>query len=111
MAQKQSVTYVSDLSGAEITDNDQPTLTFGWDGSEYSIDLTAKEADKFFKAVEPYLSAATKVSGGRKRAGKKQQQSGPTAAELREWGKQNGYDIPDRGRIPAAVREAFEAAN
>jgi hypothetical protein len=35
---------------------------------------------------------------------------GVTAAELREWAKANGVECPDRGRVPAAVREAFDAA-
>lgn len=33
-----------------------------------------------------------------------------TAAELREWAKVNGVDCPTVGRIPASVREAYEAA-
>ena len=108
MAKKQTVTYVSDLSGSEITDNDAPTLTFGWDGTEYEIDLTAKEAEKFYSVMEKYLSVATKVGG--KRRGKAKTSTGPSAAELREWAQSNGIDVPDRGRIPAAVRDAFNAA-
>jgi len=111
MAQKQTVTYVSDLSGAEITDNDSPSLRFGWDGTDYTIDLTAKEAEKFYKAVEPYLTAATKVgrSGGRSRGKASSSGSTSNAAEIRAWAKSNGMEVPERGRIPAEVREAFES--
>ena len=28
-----------------------------------------------------------------------------------DWARANGHDIPERGRIPNTVREAFEAAN
>ena len=31
--------------------------------------------------------------------------------EVRDWARSNGYDVPDRGRIPADVRAAFDAAN
>ena len=31
--------------------------------------------------------------------------------EVRAWAKQNGQQVSERGRISAAVREAFEAAN
>lgn len=112
MAQKQTITYVSDLSGKEITDNDAPTVHFSWDGVDYAIDLTSGEAESFHKAIEKYLSVATKTSSGRgrKSTAKKSSTGGPTAAEIRAWAKDNGYDVPERGRIPQEVREAFDAA-
>lgn len=112
MAQKQTITYVSDLSGKEITDNEAPTVHFSWDGIDYSIDLTSQEADSFYKAIEKYLSVATKSSTGRgrKTATKKSGTGGPTAAEIRAWARDNGYDVPDRGRIPQEVRDAFDAS-
>lgn len=36
---------------------------------------------------------------------------GISAAELRSWAKANGIDCPPMGRIPATVREAYEAAD
>ena len=36
--------------------------------------------------------------------------SGIPAAELRAWAKQNGIECSPMGRIPATVREAYEAA-
>lgn len=108
MAQRQTVTYVSDLSGKEITDNDSPTVSFGWDGADYTIDLTSTEAEKFYKAVEPYINAGTKV--GRK--GKARSSSTKSnAAEIRAWAQSNGIDVPARGRIPQEVRDKFEAAS
>jgi hypothetical protein len=111
MAQNTTITFVSDLSGKEIVDNDQPTVSFGWDGDDYTIDLTADEAEKLYKALEKYLSVATKVSkaGGARK--KSSASTGPSAAEVRAWAQANGHEVPERGRIPAAVREAYEAAN
>ena len=31
--------------------------------------------------------------------------------KVREWARANGYEVSDRGRIPASVREAYDAAN
>ncbi|MDI3388747.1 Lsr2 family protein [Streptomyces sp. B-S-A8] len=31
--------------------------------------------------------------------------------EIREWGRANGYEVPQRGRIPAAVLRAWEQAH
>ena len=116
MAKKETVTvaFTSDLSGKEITDNDAPTVTYGWDGTTYEIDLTTDEAGKFYKAVEKYIAASRKASrpvGRKTRTKAAASTGGPSAAEIREWGKSNGYDVPDRGRIPGAVRDAFDAAN
>ena len=33
------------------------------------------------------------------------------AGAIREWARKNGHEVSDRGRIPAAVVEAFEAAH
>ncbi|MBR7513023.1 Lsr2 family protein, partial [Mycobacterium tuberculosis] len=30
---------------------------------------------------------------------------------IREWARNNGYDVSDRGRIPADVADAYAAAN
>jgi hypothetical protein len=36
-------------------------------------------------------------------------QVGP--AEIRAWAAENGYEVSARGRVPAEVRAAYEAAN
>ena len=37
--------------------------------------------------------------------------NGPSAAEVREWARANGWDVPDRGRVAADVRSAYDAAH
>ncbi|MDZ5623330.1 Lsr2 family protein [Nocardioides sp. HM23] len=108
MAQKQTVTYISDLSGKEITDNDAPTVEFSYRGLSYTVDLSAKEAEAFDNTMNKYIAAGNRVKSGRT---VKRSTVGPTAAEIRAWAQSNGYKVPDRGRIPADVREAFEAAS
>jgi ERCC4 domain/Lsr2 len=34
--------------------------------------------------------------------------TGPSAAEIREWARRNALDVPDRGRIPASIRQAWK---
>ena len=36
---------------------------------------------------------------------------GDHMGELFAWAKENGYDVPDRGRVSAEVREAYDAAH
>lgn len=114
MAQKVSITHVSDLSGKEIDTTDgayNPSIPFGFDGTDYTIDLTADEFEKFSKVVRPYLDAATKVTKSSGKKSTKKPQDGPSAADVRGWAKENGYEVPERGRIPKEVRDAFDAAN
>lgn len=35
----------------------------------------------------------------------------PSNAEIRQWARHNGYDVSDKGRVPAAIVEAFHAAS
>lgn len=111
MAQKVSITHVSDLSGKEIKDNDAPTVQFALDGTSYEIDLTDGEQQKLRDALASYINAGRKV-GKASAGGRKSAQSGPAAKDIREWAKTNwSGEVPERGRIPAEVREAYDSAH
>ncbi|MGY4773479.1 Lsr2 family DNA-binding protein [Kribbella sp. CWNU-51] len=49
----------------------------------------------------------------RTKRGKKVTRStvGADARAVKEWARANGYEVNDRGRVPADIREAFDAAN
>ena len=57
------------------------------------------------------VAAARRSGGSRGSAAKRRTQVGTSAREIRDWARSNGHKVPDRGRIPADVREAFEAAH
>ncbi len=48
---------------------------------------------------------ARRKSGSRSRAGKSD-----SSSAVREWAKANGYEVADRGRISAAIRDAYRVA-
>ena len=50
-------------------------------------------------------------AGGSKRSAAASTSGGPSAAEIRAWARENGYDVPERGRVSADVREAYAAAH
>lgn len=108
MAQRVQILMVDDLDGSEATQ----TLKFGFDGIDYTIDLNDKNAEKLKKAIAPFLGVATRVgrTTGKRRLASTTGSKTP-AREIREWARSNGHDVPDRGAIPAAVREAYEAAS
>ena len=107
MAQKVNIILVDDLDGSEADE----TVSFALDGTSYEIDLNEKNAAKLRDALSGYIGHARKVSTTRKRRSSSSTSSGPSARELRDWARSNGYEVSDRGRVPAEVREAFEAAH
>ncbi|MEU7021644.1 histone-like nucleoid-structuring protein Lsr2 [Streptomyces sp. NPDC046203] len=38
-------------------------------------------------------------------------ESSRSSQAIREWARSQGYDVPDRGRIPASVIQAWERAH
>ncbi|MER0244527.1 Lsr2 family protein [Streptomyces sp. 796.1] len=110
MAQKVQVLLVDDLDGGEADE----TVTFALDGKTYEIDLTTANADKLRSALEPYTKSGRRT-GGRAAGGRGRVRTGASSsqdtAKIRAWAKENGYEVNDRGRVPATVREAYEKAN
>lgn len=105
MAQKVNIVLVDDIDGSDAAE----TVSFGLDGTGYEIDLNDKNAASLRDALAGYVGHARKVSNARGRK-TKSTTSGPSARELRDWARSNGYQVSDRGRVPAEVRDAFEAA-
>ena len=109
MAQKVNIVLVDDLDGSDATE----TVSFGLDGTTYEIDLNDKNAAALREALSGYIGHARKVTAarGRRSRAARTTTSGPSARELRDWARSNGFEVSDRGRVPAEVREAFEAAH
>ena len=117
MARKVQVILSDDLDDSIAADE---TVTFALDGTTYEIDLSDKNASEMRDVLGKYVSAARKVSsrgtrasgGGRSRAtGGGGRMDREQAGAIRDWARKNGHEVSDRGRIPASVVEAFEAAN
>jgi hypothetical protein len=104
-----------DIDGSEAS----RTVVFGWDGVQYELDLSNKNANAFGKLLEPYVTAARRTGGRQVRrtaakapAGKRTAKSAtPDPALIREWAGQNGFTVSPRGRISAAVIEAYQGSN
>jgi Lsr2 len=107
MAQKVHITLEDDLDGGDAAE----TVSFGLDGRSYEIDLNDKNADKLRSALAPYVAAGRRSGVGRGSTAKRRTEMGASAREIRDWARSNGRKVPDRGRIPADVREAFDSAH
>lgn len=107
MAQKVVVELVDDLDGT--VSDDINTVRFGLDGVEYEIDLTEENANRLRDELADFITAARRT-GGRIRRGAPRSGAGtrPTADRertraIREWARAHGYELAERGRIPADI--------
>jgi hypothetical protein len=112
MARQLIEQITDDLDGTKA----DRSVRFSWDDVNYEIDLSKKNAAAFAKAMRPYTDAARKVrptarGGRRSRTGgtASQRKAESDLAAIREWAKQNGHAVAERGRIPAAVLAAYAA--
>ncbi|SEJ39119.1 histone-like nucleoid-structuring protein Lsr2 [Demequina mangrovi] len=106
MAQKVQVVLVDDIDGSAASE----TVSFSLDGVSYEVDLNKENADKLRSDLAPWVSAGRRTVARKASSRAKRAASGPDAAAIRAWAKDNGVDVPERGRIPAKVREAYDAA-
>lgn len=110
MARKVVVTLTDDIDDTLSADE---TVTFAIDGVEYEIDLSKKNADKLRKAVAPFVEAGRKVSSRKPRARTSPSSSTPMDRKqsnaIRQWARENGHTVSDRGRIAQPVIDAYNA--
>lgn len=107
MAQKVSIILVDDIDGSEATE----TISFGLDGTSYEIDLNDAHAAELREAFAAYVGHARKVTAPRRAAARRSSGSGTDTKAVREWARANGHEVSDRGRIPADLVAAYEAAH
>lgn len=107
MAQKVQVVLVDDIDGSAATE----TVSFSLDGASYEVDLNEAHASELRGAFGPWISAGRRTSSRKAQSrARKAQAGGSDAAAIRAWAKSAGMDVPERGRIPAKIREAYDAA-
>lgn len=114
MAQKHIVQLIDDLDQGTAAE----TVAFAIDGSQYEIDLSAKNAAKLRDALAVYVANARRasrvgagraVSAGARRNGRPTRSDREQTHAVREWARKNGHRVGEKGRIPATVLEAYNA--
>lgn len=110
MARKTIQMLVDDIDGSKATQ----TVTFGLDGATYEIDLNDDHAAALRESLEEWVSKGRRVAGrANRRRGGGAGRSGSSSSEnqkIRDWARENGIEVSDRGRISAEIREAYAAA-
>jgi hypothetical protein len=115
MAERTYTVLEDDIDGGEAAEK----VLFGLDGAQYEIDLSDDNAAKLREALAPYVAharrasrrGATRAARGPSRPGRGREKGEGSPAEIRAWARENGWDVPDRGRVSSEVRAAYEAAH
>jgi hypothetical protein len=109
MAQKIQVLLIDDIDGSTAAE----TVQFGIDGSTYEVDLSRENAAKLRETLATYVGSARRANGVSRKA---RNGSAPVGkidreqnAAVRDWARNNGYTVSDRGRIPSEIVEAYHA--
>ncbi|MFI7587084.1 Lsr2 family protein [Spongisporangium articulatum] len=104
MATQTITEFLDDTDGTPAAE----TVSFGLDGIDYEIDLSAANAEALRAALAPWQAPARRLT--RRGAPHVQVSTGVDTRAVRAWAASNGVDLPARGRIPAAVIEQYRAA-
>lgn len=107
---------VDDLDGTVLEIGDGETVLFSLDGIAYEIDLSDQNVQTLRDALAPYVAAGRSISQARRATtgggGSQRRRTGQVDyAPIRAWAKENGLRVSERGRVPASVIEAYEAAH
>ncbi|MFF2554832.1 Lsr2 family protein [Nocardia sp. NPDC058058] len=111
MARKVIVEMVDDFDGDSIAEE---TVLFAVDGVGFEIDLSTANAAKLREVFDQWAPYARKV--GRSRSTKGTTSAAPKARPaidreqtraIREWARQNGFEVSTRGRVSAEILDAY----
>lgn len=108
MAKETIIRLTDDIDGSEA----EETIVFGFRGTDYEVDLNAKNSSALEKALTKFMEAGRRVPKSPTRGRPASRHSGAEdLASVRMWARENGHEVSDRGRIPAAVHEAYRAGH
>ncbi len=113
MATQTVTTLVDDIDGST---DDVVTCAFGLGDSQFEIDLNGNHREELESVLAKFVDAARPVGGARPQRSRQtikrvERPDREQTHAIRQWAKDNGYDVSERGRISKNVVEAFEAAH
>ncbi len=118
MAQKREVVLTCDLHDGELEGAE--TVSFAVDGTTYDVDVCEEHAAALRDAMAPFVGAGRRAGRAPSLGRAPSVRSGSTprpAADrervqrIREWAREHGHAVSERGRLSGAVVEAYEAAH
>jgi hypothetical protein len=113
MAKRVIHELIDDINGQPADES----LTFGLDGVQYEIDLTAKNATKLRDALAPFVAGGTKLRRGVAAAPRGRTVRARVTARpdrevnqaIRDWARSKNIEVSDRGRIKQEIVDRYHA--
>lgn len=110
MAERVVRQLVDDLDGSEAVQ----TVRFGYGGRSYEIDLNEEHATELDDFLAPFIEHARRADPGpeRQRRSRKADNAPRDSSQMRsirQWAREQGLRVSDRGRIPADIVAKYEA--
>ena len=103
---------IDDLDG---TEHEVTTVHFGYEGQDFTIDLSAANVAELETMLDSYIAVATPVANGqtavRARATQPRPARNGEAIRIREWAQAEGIAVSERGRISGTVIAAYQRAH
>jgi hypothetical protein len=113
VAQRTILELVDDLDGG----NADETVTFALDGVDFVIDLSSDNAARLRDIFAEYVGHARRTGGRKQRGGmpaapaQKATNGKADPQAVREWARNQGEKVSERGRVPQALVIRFQEAH
>ena len=108
MARQVQTRLVDDLDESEASG----TVRFGYEGGEYEIDLNDEHLQEFEEILAPYIEHGRRVRDGQGRGRQRARTGEPRTkrdlSAIRQWAREQGYQVSDRGRIAIEIRDRYD---
>lgn len=110
MARREITQYFDDFDKTPLNEEDLHIVRFGFEGTDYILDLSEDNAREFQRLLEPYINAARKVTTPRVPRRESVSTRGNSRA-IRQWAQDQGLKIANRGKIPHEIIDAYDKAH
>lgn len=112
MARREITQYFDDLDNSPLSPEEVKVVDFSFDGTDYTMELSAKNKEKFAEALAPFISVARRVprSGGARRSGSTTSNAAKNR-KIREWALKQNLEVSKRGRISAEIVDKYNKAH
>lgn len=110
MVQRVITERFDDLDGSPAVE----TVRFGYAGRSYEIDLSEEHASQLDETLATYVEHARRVDGGKPRRGRRvegERRSPQELRAIRQWAREQGLQVSERGRIAADIVAKYDAAH
>lgn len=85
-------------------------IVFSINGKYYRLDLCDENKDRFETDLQPYIDAAEAIPAPRG-TGRGSAANAASDAEIREWARGQGIEVPDRGRVKSDIVDQYYNAH